>query len=76
MIGSVVTFLFVGLVAIVGLSIALALIGFLFQVGFALAGFLLFKVAPVVLLGYVIVRFLTPRHKRLARAERRWLEDD
>lgn len=74
--GSLLTFLLVGLVALVGLSVALALIGFVFKVGFALAGFLLLKVAPVVLLGYVIVRFLTPRHKRLARAERRWLEGD
>ena len=36
----------------------------------------LFKVVPVVLLGYVIVRFLAPREKRLARMERKLLETD
>lgn len=74
MIASLLTFLVVGLIALVVISMVLALIGAVFGLFFGLAGFLLFKVAPVVLLGYVIVRFLAPRRSRLSAADRKWLE--
>jgi hypothetical protein len=74
---SLLTFLLVGLGALVALSIILAIVGAVLGLAFGLAGFLLFKVAPVVLVGYLIVRFLTPKSKRLERlerAERKWIE--
>lgn len=74
MIASLLTFLVVGLIALVVISIVLSLIGTVFGLFFGLAGFLLFKVAPVLLLGYVIVRFLAPRRSRLSAADRKWLE--
>lgn len=74
MISSLLTFLVVGLIALVVISIVLSLIGAVFGLFFGLAGFLLFKVAPVVLLGYVLVRFLAPRRSRLSAADRQWLE--
>ena len=74
MIASLLTFLVVGLIALVVISLVLSLIGAVFGLFFGLAGFLLFKVAPVVLLGYVVVRFLAPRRSRLSRSERQWLE--
>ena len=55
-------------------SIALAILGAVFSVALSLAGFLLFKVAPIMLIGYLVVRFLAPKHKRLSAAERRWIE--
>lgn len=75
MIGKLVTFFFVGLIALVVGSIVLALFGLVFSVALSVAGFLLFKVAPIVLIGYLVVRFLTPKHKRLAAAEQRWIEN-
>lgn len=74
MLASLVTFFFVGLVTLVVLGIVLAIAGTVFTLAWSLAGFLLFKVAPVVLIGYVVVRFLAPRSKRLASGEREWLE--
>ncbi|HUG42115.1 MAG TPA: hypothetical protein VMM12_16725 [Longimicrobiales bacterium] len=74
MIASLLTFLIVGLIALVVISIVLSLIGAVFGLFFGLAGFLLFKVAPILLLGYVIVRFLAPRQSRLSAADRKWLE--
>ncbi len=74
MLTSLLTFLVVGLVALVALGVVLSLIGAVFGIVFGLGGFLLFKVAPVVLIGYLVVRFLTPRQKRLSEADRRWLE--
>jgi len=76
MIASIVTFLLVGLVALVALGVVLAIVGAVFSAVLGLAGFVLFKVVPVVLLGYLIVRFLAPREKRLERMERKLLETD
>lgn len=74
MISTLLTFFIVGLIALVGLSIVLALAGAMFGLALSLAGFLLFKVAPIILVGYVLVRFLAPRTRRLSAADRKWLE--
>jgi uncharacterized membrane protein len=74
MLTSLLTFLVVGLVAIIGLGIILSIIGAIFGLAFGVAGFLLFKVAPVVLVGYMVMRFLAPKRKQLSEADRRWLE--
>ncbi len=76
MIASILTFLLVGLVALVVLGVILAVVGAVVSAVLGLAGFVLFKVVPVVLLGYLIVRFLAPKEKRLARMERKLLESD
>ncbi|HEU5209732.1 MAG TPA: hypothetical protein VFU06_09985 [Longimicrobiales bacterium] len=74
MLTSLLTLLVVGLVALVAVGVVLALIGAVLGIAFGLAGFLLFKVAPVVLIGYIVMRFLTPKQKRLSAEDRRWLE--
>jgi hypothetical protein len=74
MLAALLTFMVVGLVGLVVVAVVLAIIGAILGIAFGLVGFLLFKVAPIVLLGYLIVRFLAPRHKRLSAAEKRWLE--
>lgn len=74
MLTSLLTLLVVGLVALVAVGVVLALIGAVLGIAFGLAGFLLFKVAPVVLVVYIVMRFLTPKQKRLSAEDRRWLE--
>lgn len=74
MISSILTYLIVGIIAVVGLSIALAIVGLVFGLALGLAKFLLFTVGPILLVGYVVVRLLAPRSRRLSRAEREWLE--
>lgn len=74
MLTSLLTLFVVGLVALVAVGIVLSIIGAVLGVAFGLAGFLLFKVAPVVLVGYVVMRFLAPKQKRLSAEDRRWLE--
>jgi len=76
MLTSLVTFFLVGLAALVALGVVLAIVGLVFSAVLGLAGFVLFKVVPVVLLGYVIVRFLAPKEKRLEQLERNLLETD
>ncbi len=75
MFSSLLTFLIVGVIAVVGISIVLALSGAVFGLAIGLAKFLLFTVAPLALIGYVLMRFLAPRKNgRLSKADREWLE--
>ncbi len=74
MLTSLLTLFVVGLVALVAVGIVLSILGAVLGIAFGLAGFLLFKVAPIVLVGYVVMRFLTPKQKRLSAEDRRWLE--
>lgn len=67
---SLLTFLLVGLVALVVVGVALSVIG----AALGLAAFLLFKVAPILLIGYIVVRLLKPKRKQLSEADRKWLE--
>jgi len=74
MLTSLLTLFVVGIVALVAVGVVLSVIGAVLGIAFGLAGFLLFKVAPVVLVGYVVMRFLAPKQKRLSAEDRRWLE--
>lgn len=75
MIGALLTLFAVGLAALVVVGLVLAVAGTVFSIGFGLASFLLFKVAPVALLGYVVLRLFAPRkRKELSEADRKWLE--
>lgn len=74
MISSILTYLIIGLIAVVGISIGLAVLGTVFGLALGLAKFLLFTVGPILLVGYVVMRLLAPKSKRLSKAERDWLE--
>lgn len=74
MLTSLLTLFVVGIVALVAVGVVLSVIGAVLGIAFGLAGFLLFKVAPVVLVGYVVMRCLAPKQKRLSAEDRRWLE--
>lgn len=71
MISTLLTLLVLGVIGLVVLSVVLTIFG----LAVGLASFLLFKVAPIVLVGYVIMRMLAPKRKRISEADRRWLED-
>jgi hypothetical protein len=76
--GSLLTFLVVGLVTLVVAGVVLAVVGTVFSLTLGLAGFLLFKVAPVLLIGWLIVKLIErKRHGgQLSDADRRWLEGE
>lgn len=74
MISSILTYLVIGIIVLVGVSIGLAVLGTVFGLALGLAKFLLFTIGPILLLGYVVMRFLAPKGRRLSRAERDWLE--
>jgi hypothetical protein len=76
--GSLLTFLLVGLVTLVVASVVLAVVGTIFSLTLGLATFLLFKVAPVLLVGWLVVKFIEKKRHRgeLSEADRRWLEGE
>ena len=56
MIGTLLTFFAVGLVTLIVAGIVLSIVGTVFSLTLGLAEFLLFKVAPVLLVGWVMVK--------------------
>lgn len=76
MLGTLLTFFAIGLVTLVVLGIVLSIVGTVFSLAFGLAAFLLFKVAPVVLVGWVVLKLLNRRKTagELSSADREWLE--
>lgn len=66
MLSTLLTLFIVGIVALMVLSVVGAVLG--------LAVGLLFKVLPILLVGYVVVRLIAPRQKKLSAEDRAWLE--
>jgi uncharacterized membrane protein len=66
MISTLLTLFIVGIVALVVLSIAGAVLG--------LAVALLFKIIPILIVGYIVVRLLAPKPKQLSAEDRQWLD--
>ena len=77
MIGTLLTFFAVGLVTLVVASVVLTIVGTVLSLGLGLAGFLLFKVAPVLLVGWLVLKFVEKRRGgSLTASDRRWLEGE
>ncbi len=77
MIGTLLTFLAVGLASLIVAGIVLWIAGTVFSIGLGLATFLLLKVAPIVLLGWIVMKVIDRRKRGdLSAADRRYLEGD
>lgn len=78
MIGSLLTFFAVGLATIIAAGLVLGVVGVVFSLTFGLATFLLFKVAPILLVGWVVVKVFEKSRGggALSDADRRWLDGD
>jgi hypothetical protein len=63
MIGSLLTFFAVGLATIMVAGLVLGVVGVVFSLTLGLAAFLLFKVAPILLVGWVVVKLRLPAHQ-------------
>jgi hypothetical protein len=78
MIGALLTFFAVGLATLIVAGIVLAVVGAVFSITIGLASFLLFKVAPILLVGWVIVKVIEKARGpgALSDADRKWLEGE
>ena len=78
MLGSLLTFFAVGLVTLLVAGVVLSVIGAVFSITIGLAAFLLLKVAPILLVGWIVVKLIQKSSSRgeLSDADRRWLEGE
>lgn len=78
MIGTVLTFLAVGLVTLIVAGIVLSIVGTVFSLTFGLAAFLLFKVAPLVFVGWIVMKVVQKVRgsDSISEADRKWLEGE
>jgi hypothetical protein len=70
MLSTLLTLFIVGFVSLIAIGIVLAVVGAMVGLAFTL----LFKVAPILLVGYLVLRFLAPKPKQLSHEDREWLE--
>jgi hypothetical protein len=66
MISALLTLFIVGIVSLMVLSVVFAVVG--------IAVGLLFKIIPVLLVGYVVLRLIGPKRRQLSAEDRKWLE--
>jgi len=78
MLGSLLTFFAVGLITLIAAGIVLSIVGVVFSLTLGLASFLLFKVAPILLVGWIVVKVIqkSTGSGALSEADRKWLEGD
>jgi len=74
--GTLLTFLAVGLVTLIAAGVVLSVVATVFSLTFGLASFLLFKVAPIMFLGWVVLKLVDRARgkRRLSAEDRKWLE--
>jgi len=75
--GTLLTFLAVGLVALIAAGVVISLVGAVLGLTFGLAQFLLFKVAPVMFVGWLALKLFDKARgrRRISAADQRWLDD-
>ena len=78
MLGSLLTFFAVGLVTLLVAGVVLSIVGVVFSITMGLATFLLFKIAPILLVGWIAVKVFEKAtgNRGLTEADRRWLEGE
>ena len=78
MLGSLLTFFAVGLITLLVAGVVLAVVGTVFTLTMGLATFLMFKVAPILLVGWIVVKLVqkSSGSGSISEADRKWLEGD
>ena len=79
MIRTLLTLFAVGLVTLVVAGIVFSIVGTVFSLTVGLASFLLLKVAPILLVGWLALKVfdkMRGRNRRISAADRRWLDDN
>jgi hypothetical protein len=72
------TLLIVGFVGLIVVTVVLTILGVVLSAAFGLASILLFKVAPLLLIGWLILKFMGrcgPRGE-ISSADRKWLDEE
>jgi membrane protein implicated in regulation of membrane protease activity len=78
-VGALLTLLLLGTAGILVFGLVMTLIGVALSVAFSLAAVLLLKLAPLLLLGWIVVKLVERRRRTrnpylISEADRRWLD--
>lgn len=76
MLGTLITLFVAGLIGIVAISVIFAILGAVLSITFGIVGFLLLKVAPVLLVGWLVLKLVNRGRTRrmISAADQRWLD--
>jgi hypothetical protein len=76
MLGTLLTLLIAGFVGLIALAVVLAIVGAILSFTFGIVGFLLFKVAPLLLVGWLVLKLVDRGRgrRRISAADQRWLD--
>jgi hypothetical protein len=76
MLGSIIKLFIAGLIGIVAISVILAILGAVLSITFGVVGFLLFKLLPVLVVGWVVLKLVdrSRNRRRISAADQRWLD--
>lgn len=74
--GTLLTFLAVGLVTLIAAGVVISILGALLGLTFGLVSFLLFKVAPIMFLGWLGLKIFDKVRgkRRISVSDQRWLD--
>jgi len=75
--GTLLTFLAVGLVTLIAAGVVISLVGAVLGLTFGLAQFLLFKVAPIMFVGWLGLKLFDKVRgkRRISVSDQRWLDE-
>lgn len=78
MMSALLTLLFLGLAGVIAFGVIFAILGTVLSLTFGLVGFLLFKVAPLLLVGWVVLKLVqrTTSRRSISAADQRWLDGE
>lgn len=78
MLSALLTLLVMGIAGVVMIGVVFALIGLVLSVAFGVVGFLLFKVVPLLLIGWVVLKLVDRGRgsSRISAADQRWLDGE
>ncbi len=74
--GTLLTFLAVGLVTLIAAGVVISVVGAILGLTFGLAQFLLFKIAPVMFIGWLALKIFDKARGRrqISASDQRWLD--
>ena len=75
--GTLLTFLAVGLVTLIAAGVVISILGAVLGLTFGLAQFLLFKVAPIMFIGWLGLKLLdkVTGKRRISVSDQKWLDE-
>ena len=75
--GTLLTFLAVGLVTLIAAGVVISVLGAVLGLTFGLAQFLLFKVAPIMAIGWLALKLFDKARgkRRISVSDQRWLDE-